>query len=104
MDIFERRIGVFAQQLQIDNCEYLSIEKRTISQSECQEWFKQKKYRIISSNAHKALICQKKFEILTETLFVKNKNCSNITQEALTHGKKIEPIARQIYIDVMKFK
>ena len=63
-----------------------------------------KKYRIISSNAHKALICQKKFEILTETLFVKNKNCSNITQEALTHGKKIEPIARQIYIDVMKFK
>ena len=32
----------FLQQLQIDNCESLSIEKRTISQSECQKWFEQK--------------------------------------------------------------
>ena len=92
------------QQLQIDNCESLSIEKRTISQSECQELFEQKKYRITSSNAHKVLIRQKNFETLTENLFVKNKKCSNITQEALNHGKIFEPIARQIYIDVMKFK
>ena len=63
-----------------------------------------KKYRITSSNAHKVLIRQKKFETLTENLFVKNKKCSNITQEALNHGKIFEPIARQIYIDVMKFK
>ena len=27
----------------IENCEYLSIEKRIISQGECQEWFEQKK-------------------------------------------------------------
>ena len=33
----------FLQQLQIDNCESLSIEKRTISRSECQEWFGLKK-------------------------------------------------------------
>ena len=81
------------QQLQIDNCESLSIEKRIISQSECQELFEQKKYRITSSNAHKVLIRQKNCETLTENLFVNNKKCSNITQ-ALNHGKKIEPIAR----------
>ena len=63
-----------------------------------------KKYRITSSNTHKVLIRQKKFETLTANLFVKNKKCSNITQEALNHGKKFEPIAKQIYIDVMKFK
>ena len=91
-------------QIQIDNCESLSIEKHTISQSECQEWFEQKKYRITSSNAHKVLIRQKNFETLTENLFVKNKKCSDITKEALNHGKKFEPIARQIYIDVMKSK
>ena len=33
----------FLQQLQIDNYESLSIEKRTISQSEFQEWFEQKR-------------------------------------------------------------
>ena len=65
---------------------------------------KKKKYRITSSNAHKVLIHQKNFETLAENLFVKNKKCSNITQEALNHGKKFEPIAWQIYIDVMKFK
>ena len=63
-----------------------------------------KKYRITSSNTHKVLIRQKKFETLTANLFVKNKKCSNITQEALNHGKRFEPIAKQIYIDVMKFK
>ena len=84
------------QQLQIGNCESLSIEKRTISQSECQEWFEQKQYKITSSNAHKVLIRQKNFETLTEYLFVKNKKCSNITQEALNHGKKSESVAGQI--------
>ena len=63
-----------------------------------------KEYRITSSEAHKVLIRQKKFETLTENLFVKNKKCSNITQQVLNHGKKFEPIARKIYIDVMKFK
>ena len=77
------------QQLQIDNCESSCIEKRNICQSECQEWFEQRKYRIRSSNAQKVLISQKKkkIEILTENLFVKNKKCSNITQEALNHEK-----------------
>ena len=50
----------------------------------------------MSSNAHKVLIRQKNFETLTEYLFVKNKKCSNITQEALNHGKKSESIAGQI--------
>ena len=63
-----------------------------------------KEYRITSSEAHNVLIRQKKFEALTENLFVKNKKCSNITQQVLNHGKKFEPIARKIYIDVMKFK
>ena len=27
-----------------------------------------------------------------------------MTQEPLNHGKKFEPIARQIYIDVIKLK
>ena len=49
-----------------------------------------------SSNAHKVLIRQKNFETLTENLFVKNKKCSNITQQVLNHGKKFEPIARKI--------
>ena len=85
---FSKEEEEFLQQLQIDNCESLSIEKRTISQSECQEWFEQKQYKITSSNAHKVLIRQKNFETLTENLFVKNKKCSNTTKEALNHGKK----------------
>ena len=107
------------QQLRIDNCESLRIINLTISQSECQEWFdqkkktnkqtkkqekKKKKYRITSSNAHKCLIRQKNLGNLTENLFVKFKKCSNMTQEPLNHGKKFEPIARQIYIDVIKLK
>ena len=87
--IFSKEEDKFLQQLQINNCEFLSTEKRTISQSEYQEWIEQIKYSITSSNAHKVLICQKNFETLTENLFVKNKKCSNKTQEALNHGEKI---------------
>ena len=89
------------QQLQIENCESLSIEKRSISRSEYRISKEKRKYRITSSNAHKVLIGQENFETLTENLFVKNKKCSNITQEALN---KFAPIVRQIYVDVMKFK
>ena len=32
----------FFQQIQVDNCESLSIENCTISQSKCQQWFEQK--------------------------------------------------------------
>ena len=60
---FSKEEEEFLQRLQIYNCESLSIEKLTISQSECQEWIEQRKYRITSSNAHKVLICQKNFEI-----------------------------------------
>ena len=43
----------------------------------------------MSNNAHEVLIREKNFETLTENVFVKNKKSSNITQEALNHGKKI---------------
>ena len=101
---FSKEEEEFLQQLQIGNCKSFSTEKRTNSQTECQQWFEQKKYRITPSNPLKILIRQKNFETLIENLFVKNKKCSNITKEALNHGKEFEPIARQIYIDVMKFK
>ena len=65
---------------------------------------KQNKNKITSSNAHKVLNRQKNFRTLTENLFVKIKKCSNIGQETLNHGNKFESTARQIYIDVMKFK
>ena len=94
----------FTERLQATASESLSIEKRIISQSKYQERFEQRKYRITSSNAHKVLIRQQNFETLTENLLVKNKKCSSITPEALNHGEKFEHIARQIYIDVMKFK
>ena len=81
----------------------LSKKKKTNKQTKKQEK-KKKKFRITSSNAHKCLIRQKNFGNLTENLFVKFKKCSNMTQEPLNHGKKFEPIARQIYIDVIKLK
>ena len=62
---FSKEEKEFLQQLQIDNCESLSIEKRTISQGECQDWLEQRKYRITSGNAHKVLIRQRNFETLT---------------------------------------
>ena len=71
---FSKEVEEILQQLQIDNCESLGIENRTISQSECQEQFEQRKYRISSSNAHKVLIRQKNFETVTENLFVKKTN------------------------------
>ena len=106
---FSKEEEEILQQLQIDNCESLTTENFTISQSEFQEWFEQKKKKqnknkITSSNAHKVLNRQKKFRTLTENLFVKIKKCSNIGQETLNHGNKFESTARQIYIDVMKFK
>ena len=40
---FSKEEEKFLQQLRIENCESLSIEKRTISQTEFQEWLEQRK-------------------------------------------------------------
>ena len=50
---FSKEEEEFLQQLRIENCESLSIEKRTISQTECQEWLEQRKQRITSSKNEK---------------------------------------------------
>ena len=50
---FSKEEEEFLQQLRIENCESLSIEKRTISQTEYQEWLEQRKQRITSSKNEK---------------------------------------------------
>lgn len=94
----------FLKTLQIDGDMAKLIEKSTVEQSNCDEWFQQRKFRITSSNAHKVYIRQKKFESLADGFTGKQKKRNKFVEEAMQHGRKCEPIARDLYADITKYK
>ena len=71
---FSKEEEEFLQQLQIDNCESLSIEKRTISQSECQEWFEQKNTELRQVMLTKFYFVRKILKLLLRIYFSKTRN------------------------------
>ena len=86
-----------------ENCH--KIEENTVQQGNNKCWFNERKYRITSSNGHKVYIRKKNFETLTET-FLNPKQVQDLpkfTQEALKHGTKYEPVARERFFEHMKY-
>ena len=94
----------FLKTLKINLLEARNIEKRTIQQSLCPEWFALRENRITSSNAHKVITRQKKFESLAENIIFPKEVKSRKLKDALNYGRNFESVARQSYIDIMKFK
>ena len=98
-------LKLFMKKLQITEDISKTIEKNTVKQSNCDEWFQQRKYRITSSNAHKVYIRGRNFDSLVE-VFTKHdkKSLPKSVEEAMQHGRKYEPIARDLYTDIIKYK
>ena len=90
--------------LKINLLEARSIENGTLKQSLCSEWFALRENRITSSNAHKVITRQKKIESLAENIIFPKEVKSRKLKDALNYGRNFESVARQSYIDIMKFK
>ena len=81
------------------------LEQETVKQSLCELWKNSRKNRITSSNAHRVFIRKRNFESLAESLLNPNleSNLPAATRDAFRHGRIYEPVAREKYLDVMKF-
>ena len=78
----------------------VNIEYDTILQSNrIKYWIN----RIASSATQKILIRKRNFESLLDFFLLKKQELSSSAREALIYGKTYEPVARNKYIDVMKY-
>ena len=92
--------------MQLTNEQVMQIDRETVAQSSSEQWFQLRKGRITSSNAHKVFVRKKDFQSLIETFTGENvkKKFPKSVEDALKHGKTFEPIATELYVDVMKHK
>ena len=81
------------------------LEQETVKQSLCELWKNSRKNQITCSNAHQVFIRKHNFESLAESLLNPNleSNLPAATRDAFRHGRIYEPVAREKYLDVMKF-
>nr|XP_047142939.1 uncharacterized protein LOC124817168 [Hydra vulgaris] len=95
----------YLKKIEVTYLEAKNIEKATVLQNFSDKWFALRRNKITSSNAHKVYIKTKNFDSLI-TIFTQKLNLidSKLFQKAIKHGKDFEPIARETYIDVMKYK
>ena len=58
-----------------------------------------------SSNAHRVFIRKRNFQTLAESLLNPNleSDLPAATRDAFRHGRVYEPVAREKYLEVMKF-
>ena len=81
------------------------LEQETVKQSLCELWKNSRKNRITSSNAHRVFIRKRNFETFAESLLNPNleSDLPAATRDAFRHGRVYEPVAREKYLEVMKF-
>ncbi len=81
--------------LQISLCEAISLEKRTVQQSQCVEWREQRKLRLTASNFGKV---NKRVKEPTESFFKAVFCCRNLGSiRSVSHGQANEKTARNVY-------
>ena len=59
----------FLEKIKLSPDESIKLQTQTIKQRECPQWFRERKYRITSSNAHKIYIRKKNFETLVKQVY-----------------------------------
>ena len=90
----------FMKKIIVSQEESISLQKKPVKQRQCAQWFKERKYRITSSNAHKIYIRKSNFEFLIKK-FTEDIKKSNIVKEMLNHGNINEDIAKEKFKNVM---
>ena len=94
----------FITSLRISNEESTLLEQETLKQAECPLWVKTRKFKITSSNAHKVFIRVRNFQTLVDVFVAeKQKELPQSVKDAMKHGKIYEPIARDLYSNVMNY-
>ena len=96
---------MFLEIIRIEESDCPNIEQETVMQSQCDKWFEMRANRITSSRAHKVLQRKRNFDTLSAEL-LKPKSDSVLPQsvkDALNHSKTCEPVAREKYIQHLKY-
>ena len=81
------------------------LGQETVKQSLCELWKNSRKNRITSSNAHRDFLRKRNFQAPAESLLNSNleSDLPAATRDAFRHGRVYEPVAREKYLEVMKF-
>ena len=86
----------FKQNILVTLNDLLQVEKDTLAQSECDEWFAERRKRITASNFGK--FCKSKTDAAVCNLIRRIAYPQkNLNTEAIKHGKKYEIIALEKY-------
>ena len=95
----------YLEKIKVTYLEAKDIEKTTVLQNLSDKWLGIRRNKITSSNAHKVYIKTKTLKSLI-SVFTQKYNLfdSKLFEKAVQHGKEFEPIARDIYKDIMKHK
>lgn len=84
--------------------EVRELERQTIKQATCELWHSARKNKLTSSTSHKVFIRQRNFENLLAEFTKPKTNLPKSVRDNFEHGKNYEPIARQVYQNVLNYK
>ena len=81
------------------------LETNTKKQASCKEWFSARESRITASQVHRISIRKRQFGSLADQ-FVTNeaKEKPDLVKKKLKHGAHFEPVARDKYMEILKFQ
>ena len=80
------------------------LERQTIKQATCELWHSTRKNKLTSSTSHKIFFRQRNFENLLAKFTKPKTNLSKSVRDNFEHWKNYEPIARQVYQNVLNYK
>ena len=81
------------------------LETDTVKQSKCELWKHARKWKIVSSEAHKVFIRKKDFKSLVDIFLIpkEEKHLPYAIKENFKHRNLYEPLAREKYENIMQF-
>ena len=94
----------FLEKIKLSPDESIKLQAQTIKQRECPQWFKERKYRITSSNAHKIYIRKKNFETLVKQVTQNIRKLPANVNEMFNHGVINEDVAKEKFVCVMNYR
>ena len=94
------------ESLRVSLPDAVMLEKETVKQRSCKKWFELRQKHITASNVYRIFTRKRQHSNLAKDLAKpRTQNSMNkVVKKKLKHGVRYEPVARDKYKDIMKFK
>ena len=91
--------------LEVSLDEVNNVERMTVNQRSCKEWFQYREKRLTASNIHRIFIRKRQFDnLVKQPAETSSKKLSDMARRKLKHGVQYKGTAREKYHDILKYK